>query len=394
MMTTRLSVLMFLQFFIFGAWYVTVGNFMAEAGMGDLIYWAYTVGPIAAVVSPFFFGVIADRFVAAEKMLGVLGLLGALAMYGAARVGGSHPMAFLLLLQLHTLCYFPTIGLSYALAFHHITDRQRQFPVIRAFGSLGWITAGIVVSGLLAADTTVVPLQWAAGASVLFALYSFTLPHTPPPARGEPVSVRQILGVDALRQLKSRSFIVFLVCTTLISIPLAAYNAYTPVFLAAVDLSNPGFKMTFGQMVEVLIMFAMPLLFLRMRFKTMFLAGLAIWSLRYVFFAIAAPTASVWLIMTGILLHGFCFNFVFIAGRIYVDQQTPAAIRGQVHGFLVVLTLGIGQLLGAPLSGWLFNDLLGDSAQALDAWQSFWIVPAVFCFLVMGLFGWFFKEDR
>lgn len=392
-MAVRLGVMLFLQFFIIGAWYVTVGNYMAEAGMVDLIYWAYTVGPIAAVVSPFFFGVMADHFFAAEKVLGVLVFLGALAMYGAAEVGGSHPTVFILLLLVHSLCYYPTLGLSHALAFHHLADGQ-QFPLIRAFGSIGWIVAGIVVSGILAADKTVVPLHWAAGASVLFALYSFTLPHTPPPARGEPVSVRRILGVDAFRQLKSRSFIVFIVCATLISIPLAAFNAYAPIFLAAADLSSPAFKMTFGQMGEVLIMFAMPLLFRRMGFKAMFLAGLAAWGLRYVLFTAAVPAASVWMIMTGILLHGFCFDFVFVAGRIYLDRQVTAAIRGQAHGFLVVVTMGIGQLLGALLSGWLFNLFPGDPAQSFDAWQPFWLIPAVFCFFVMGLFGWFFKEDR
>ena len=391
-MSVRLSVMLFLQFFIFGAWYVTVGNYMAEVGMADLIFWAYTVGPIAAVVSPFFVGVIADRFFAAEKVLGVLVLLGAVAMYGASRVGGSDPTMFILLLLVHTLCYYPTIGLSHALAFHHMTDGQQQFPLIRAFGSIGWIVAGIVVSGILAADKTVVPLQWAAGASVLFALYSFTLPHTQPPSRGEPVSVQRILGIDALRQLQSRSFVVFIVCVTLISIPLAAYNAYAPVFLAAAGLSSPAFKMSFGVMGEVFIMFAMPLLFLRMGFKAMFLAGLAVWGLRYVLFAAAVPAVSVWMIMAGILLHGVCFDFVFVAGRIYLDRQATAAIRGQAHGFLVVVTLGIGQLAGALLSGWLFGLL--PMAQSLEAWSSFWLVPAVFCFLVMGLFGWLFKEDR
>ena len=394
MLNVRLSVMLFLQFFVFGAWYVTVGNYMAEAGMANLIYWAYTVGPIAAIVSPFFFGVVADRFFAAEKMLGVLIFLAALAMYGAAQVGGRHPLLFILLLLLHTLFYYPTIGLSHALAFHHITDGQQQFPLIRAFGSIGWIGAGVVVSGILAADKTVVPLYWAAGSAVLFALYSFTLPHTPPPARGEPVSVRRILGIDALRQLKSRSFIVFIISAMLISIPLAAYNAYGPVFLAAAGLSSPAFKMSFGVAVEVLVMFVMPLLFLRMGFKAMFLAGLAAWGLRYVLFVAAVPTVNVSMIMAGILLHGLCFDFVFVAGRIYLDRQATAAIRGQAHGFLVVVTLGIGQLLGALLSGWLFDLLPGTSAGSLEAWQPFWLVPAVFCFLVMGLFGWLFKEER
>lgn len=394
MLDVRLSVMMFLQFFIFGAWYVTVGNFMTEAGMAELIFWAYTVGPIAAVVSPFFFGVVADRFIATEKMLGGLVLVGALAMYAAAEVGGSRPTLFILLLQVHTLCYYPTIGLSQALVFHHVADPQRQFPMIRAFGSIGWIVAGIVVSGVLDADKTVVPLYWAAGASVLYGLYTFTLPHTPPPAKGERVSVRQILGIEALGQLKSRSFVVFILCATLISIPLAAYNAYGPVFLSAAGLSSPAFKMTFGQMGEVFIMFMMPLLFLRLRFKAMFLMGLAAWGLRYTLFAAAVPAASVWMMMTGILLHGFCFDFIFVAGRIYIDRQAHPSIRGQAHGFLVVVTLGLGQLMGALLSGWLFNDVLGDSAHSLEAWLPFWLVPAVFCFFVMGLFGGFFKEDR
>ena len=393
MMIFRLGLMMFLQFFIWGAWYLTVGTYMAEVGMGDIIYWAYTVGPLAALIAPFFLGMVADRFVAAEKLLGLLSLLAGLAMYAASRVGSGERVLFIGLLLVHSLCYFPTIGLASTLTFHHIANRERHFPVIRAFGALGWLMAGVLLSAVLALDGTVAPLQWAAAASGLFGLYSFTLPHTPPQVNKEKMTAWQILGLDALQQLKSSSFLIFIFCFALISVPYAAYSAYTPVFIAEAGLSNPGFKMSLGQFAEVPVMFLMPFLFLRMGFKAMFVAGIAAWGLRFALFAASVPTNTAWMIMAGVLLHGICYDFIYVTGQIYVDQRATAAIRGQAQGLLVVLALGISPLIGAPVAGWLFNHLVQTPVQPLGSWQAFWIVPAVFCFLVMGAFGWFFKDD-
>lgn len=394
----RLSVMMFLEFFIWGAWFVTVGNYMDQIGMRDAIYLAYMVGPIGAIISPFFLGMIADRFFATQKVLGVMHLLGGAAIFCASLVAegssASVPL-FITLLLLHNLCYMPTIGLVNTLAFHHMTNQEKQFPVVRVLGTIGWIVAGILVSRVLHADVTALPLQVAAGASVLMGIYSFTLPHTPPPAAGEIVSVRQVLGLDAWAQLKSRSFIVFIVCSFLICIPLAAYYAYAPVFVKVADIANPAFKMTFGQMSEVLFMLVMPLLFVRLGVKWMLIVGMLAWAARYGLFAAAAPAGVLWMIMTGIILHGVCYDFFFVAGMIYVDKKATAAIRGQTQGFLVFVTYGVGMLIGAQVSGWLFNGIVTNAVtQALKQWQTFWIIPAVFAGIVMLFFGLLFKEKE
>src|SRR5688572_25263429 len=212
----RLSAMMFIQFFIWGAWYVTVGNYMGAHGMSDGIFWAYTVGPIAAIISPFFLGMIADRFFATERVLAAMHFIGALALLGAPAAAGSegqNTWMFVGLLMLHMLCYMPTLGLTNTLAFHNMTNQEKQFPFIRVFGTIGWIAANVVVSLMLEADTTDMQFYVAGGAGLLLGAYSLTLPHTPAPAAGKKASLRDILGLDALALMKSRSFATFVVCS-------------------------------------------------------------------------------------------------------------------------------------------------------------------------------------
>jgi len=388
----RLAAMMFLEFFIWGAWYVTVGNYMTAIDLTDVIYWAYTVSPIAAVVSPFFLGMVADRFFATERVLGVLHILGGLAMLAAPSLAYSGSL-FILVLLLHVLFYMPTLGLTNSLAFHHITDREKQFPVIRVFGTIGWIVANVIVSAVLHADATPLPLYIAGAAGILMGLYSFTLPHTPPPARGTRPTARSILGLDALEKLWSKPFFVFALSSLLISIPLSAYYAYAPVFVSAAGLESPAFKMSFGQMSEVAFMVAMPLFFARLGVKWMLVTGMGAWVLRYALFAAAAPTGAFWLIMLGILLHGICYDFFFVTGQIFVDQKSTDDIRGQAQGFLVLLTYGVGMLVGAQISGWIFNRIVPDPA-VLANWQAFWILPAAFAFVVMIYFALRFENTR
>ena len=392
----RLSLMMFIEFFVWGAWYVTVGNYMNSIGMADVIYWAYTVGPIGAIVSPFFLGMVADRFFATERVLGVLHTVGGIAMFIAPFVAEGGPASaplFIVFLLIHMLCYMPTISLANSLAFHHITNQEKQFPIIRVFGTIGWIVAGIFVSYVLNADESALPLHIAGLAGILMGLYSFTLPHTPPPAAGEEVSIRKILGLDALAQLKSRPFIVFIISSFLICIPLAAYYAYAPVFVNVAKISNPAFKMSFGQMSETLFIILMPLFFSFMGIKWMLLTGMFAWVLRYVLFSLAAPTDILWMIMAGIILHGLCYDFFFVAGQIYVDKKSTPAIRGQAQGFLVLVTYGVGMLIGAQVSGWVFNGIVtGNVENALSQWQVFWIIPALFAGIVMVIFGILFND--
>ncbi|HXV63079.1 MAG TPA: MFS transporter [Vicinamibacteria bacterium] len=386
----RLSLMMFVEFFIWGAWYVTVGNYMTEIELTGAIYWAYTVSPIAAVVSPFFLGMVADRFFATEKILAVLHLLGGLAILLAPRAASSATL-FILLLLLHVLFYMPTLGLTNSLAFHHIHDQEKQFPLIRVFGTLGWIAANVLVSAILGADATPIPLYTAGVASIVMAGYALTLPHTPPRAAGTKPTVRSILGLDALKTLSSRPFLIFIACSLLICIPLSAYYAYAPVFVSAAGLSSPAFKMSFGQMSEVLFMLAMPIFFARLGVKWMLVVGMSAWVLRYALFAFAAPTGSFWLIMTAIGLHGICYDFFFVTGQIYVDKKSSGEIRGQAQGFLVLVTYGVGMLVGALVAGWVFNAIVPEVA-TLASWQTFWWLPAAFAAAVLLMFGVTFSE--
>lgn len=394
MIIPRLSIMMFLQFFIWGAWYVTVGNYMTAIGMNDMTHWAYTVSPIAAIISPFFLGMIADRYFAVEKVLGVLHILGGIALLLTPSFEND-PTMFIVLLLIHMLCYMPTLGLTNSLAFHQITDQEKQFPIIRVFGTFGWIIAGVIVSLWLAADATSLPLYIAGGAALVMGLYSFSLPHTPPPARdSQAVTFRDIIGVDAFKQLASRPFIIFIVSSMLICIPLASYYNFAPIFVNASGLENPAFKMSFGQMSEVLFMLAMPFFFLRLGVKKMLLVGMLAWVLRYALFAMGASDGTTWMIIMGIALHGICYDFFFVTGQIYVDKKSTSAIRGQAQGFLVLVTYGVGMLIGAQISGVLFNSYLGAKAALTpDLWQSFWIYPAVFAVVVLVFFALAFKDD-
>jgi nucleoside transporter len=389
----QLSGMMFLEFFVWGAWYVTVGNYMTAIGMSDVIYWAYAVGPIGAIVSPFFLGMVADRFFSTEKVLAALHLIGGVAMFFApVAAEAGNAVGFIVLLLIHMLCYMPTVGLANALAFHHITDQEKYFPIIRVFGTIGWIVAGVIVSAVLGADQTGVPLRVAGIAGVVMGFYAYTLPHTPPSPKAE-ISVRQILGLDALATLKSPSFVVFIVSSFLICIPLSTYYAYAPVYVNANNIVNPGFKMTFGQMSEAVFILMMPLFFRFLGFKWMLLTGMLAWVLRYVLFALSAPASVVWMIMGGIILHGICYDFFFVTGQIYVDKISTKEIRGQAQGFLVLMTYGAGMFIGAQVSGWIFNGIVTSTGPAAAGeWQTFWTIPAVLAGLVMIVFAMFFRN--
>jgi nucleoside transporter len=391
----QLSGMMFLEFFVWGAWYVTVGNYMTRIGMSDLVYWAYAVGPIGAIISPFFLGMVADRFFSTEKVLGGLHLIGGVALFLAplaAESGAS--LWFILLLLVHMLCYMPTVGLANALAFHHITDQEKYFPVIRVFGTIGWIIAGVLVSAVLGADETGLPLRIAGIAGVVMGVYAYSLPHTPPAAK-EKVTVRQVLGLDALAQLKSPSFLVFIISSFLICIPLSTYYAYAPVYVNFNGIVNPAFKMSFGQMSEALFIVLMPLFFRFLGIKWMLLTGMLAWVLRYALFALAAPASIFWMIMGGIMLHGICYDFFFVAGQIYVDKVSTKEIRGQAQGFLVLMTYGAGMFIGAQISGWLHNSIVTSAgAEAAAQWQTFWTIPAVIAAAVVVLFVILFRDGR
>ena len=401
-LSVRLSAMMFLEFFIWGAWYTTVAVFMVNNGMEKLTHWPFTVNPIAAIAAPFFVGLVADRYFATEKVLGALHLAGGVFMLLTPSFAAT-PTAFILLLLAYNLCYMPTLSLVNSLSFHHIENQEKQFPIIRVFGTIGWIVAGLTISFVLGVfvtgdvkpEATALPLYLTAGASFALGLYSFTLPHTPPPAAGEEVSARSIAGLDALQRLGSRSFYTFLAGSLLICIPLAAYYNFLQVYLGVAGFENIAATQTIGQFSEALFMVLIPFFFVRLGVKWMLAVGMACWVLRYALFALGAPDAVTWMIIGGIALHGVCYDFFFVTGQIYVDKKATPAIRGQAQGLIVLVTYGVGLLIGAQLMGLVYNEgFLGDAtAISLDQWATFWWIPAAFAAAVLLFFVAFF-DDR
>ena len=308
------------------------------------------MGPIAGIISPFFVGMIADRFFPAQRVLAVLHLVGGVIMLIAAGMmnPGVNPTTLNWFFFGHMLCFYPTLALSNSIAMRHVQDTERQFPLIRVFGTIGWIVAGLSLTVLLW-DTKVQMFYLAGGAALLLGIVSFFLPSTPPTSSGK-VGIRQVLGLDALVMLKDRSYLVFLLSSTLICIPLAFYYQITSRVVEMVGLPI-GQTMSYGQMSEIFFMLVMPFFFKRLGVKWMLAIGMACWVLRYALFAFGAPEQVIWMILVGVIVHGICYDFFFVTGQIYTDKKAPEAIRGQAQGMLVLFTLGIGMLIGAQVAG-------------------------------------------
>lgn len=385
--------MMFLQFFIWGAWYATGGNYMKSQGMSDIIYLAYLASPIGSIVSPFFLGMIADRFFPVQKVMGVMHILSGVFVFCAPMFGAGSGPAFLVFLLFHMLCYMPTVSLASATAFHLVKDKQKDFPIVRLFGTVGWIAAGILVSLLLKGDATALPMYVAGAAGIGMGLYSFTLPNIPPRGRGTKFSFRDVLGIDALKHLYSPSFAVFVAGLLLISIPFAVYFPYVPVFLRTAGIEDPGFKMTFGQMSEVVFLLCMPWFFRKFGIRRVLIMGLTAWAIRYGLFALGAPDRVTWMMIAGILLHGACYDFVYVASQVYIDSRATPAIRAQGQGLFVMISYGVGQGLGTIAGGRIFNSIMSENeTQTMEQWQTFWIIPLAFAVVVTVMFAFGFRE--
>ncbi len=388
---TRLSAMMFLQYFIYGSWLVTLGTFLGSSlgASGKQVGLAYMTPAIAAIISPFIVGMIADRFFATERVLAALHLVGAALLYFATMQTSFQGFAWVFFA--YTLCYMPTLALTNSLSFDNMQDPGREFPRIRVLGTIGFIAVGLTI-GRLGADATALPLRIGAAASLLMALYCLTLPHSPPHAGGKPLSVRDVLGLDALALLKDRSFAVFVLGSFLLSIPLQFYYAFTNPFLNEIGVTGAAGKMTLGQMSEIGFMLLMPWFFVRLGVKKMLLIGMAAWTARYLLFAHGNATSGMWMLYLGILLHGVCYDFFFVTGQIYVDQQAGVKIRAAAQGFIALVTLGAGQAIGAWLSGVVVDANVDATAATMHHhWFAIWMVPAIGAFAVLLIFAALFN---
>jgi nucleoside transporter len=401
----RLSIMMFIEFFIWGSWYVSMGPFMEARHMSDTaIGTAYTLSPIGAIIAPFFLGLIADRFFSSERVLAVMQLIGGVAMLLVPAVAAKgNTGAFLWLILIHCICFMPTINLTNSISFAHLTDQEKQFPMIRVFGTIGWIVANWTIS-LMGLDTSASQFYIAGIAALVLAAFSLVLPHTPPPLKGKKVTVGEIVGIDALRLFKSRSFAVFALCSFLISIPLAAYYNYAGRMVTDIlSHQNPTSAthptaawMSIGQGAELLFMLIMPLFFRKLGVKWMLALGMLSWVVRYALFALGAPGAILWIVLVGVALHGLCYDFFFVTGFIYTDKRAPKEIRGQAQGLIVLLTYGLGLGIGGYLVG-VYGEHIFHGATTPDGrlahFRQFWIWPAAFAAVVLVIFTALFRDD-
>ncbi|RZK49887.1 MAG: MFS transporter [Pedobacter sp.] len=387
----KLSAMMFLEFFIWGSWFVTMGTYLDKnlESDGFQIGSAYSTQSLGAILAPFIIGLIADKFFAAQKILGFLHLLGGLLLWFAASALNFE--SFFPWILGYMIAYMPTLALVNSISFKQMKDPGKEFPAIRVFGTIGWIIAGLAIGWLNWEQNgdLILTFKVAAGASILLGLFAFILPNTPPAKKGEKTTFGEIIGLDAIGLLKNKSYLLFFLASVLICVPLAFYYNFTNPFLNEVGVKGAAGIQSLGQVSETLFMLLMPFFFVRLGVKKMLGIGMIAWVLRYVFFAYGDAQAGYWMLIGGIVLHGICYDFFFVTGQIYTDKLAGEKFKSAAQGFITLATYGVGMLIGSIVSG-LVVDMykMGDSHN----WQQIWIVPAIIAGIVTLLFLLFFKD--
>ncbi len=395
----QLSFMMFLEFFIWGGWFVTMGIFLTNTlgTDGGQTAMAYSTQSWGAIAAPFFIGLIADRFFNAERILGVLHLIGAVLMYQLANAASFSE--FYPYVLGYMIAYMPTLALVNSVSFNQLTDPSKQFSFIRVWGTVGWIVAGLVISRIFLWDSEAGiadgmlrnTFLMCAVASAVLGVFSFTLPKTPP-NKGERVTIADIIGLDALKLLKDRNFLMFFLASVLICIPLAFYYQHAGQFLGEIGVDKPAEKMAIGQMSEVVFMLLLPFFFKRFGFKKTLLVGMLAWVVRYLLFAFGDSGDLYFMLLVGIALHGICYDFFFVSGQIYTDSKAGDKYKSAAQGLITLATYGVGMLAGFWIAGKITDKF--SVSQTEHMWDQIWIYPAIFAGAVFVLFALFFKNEQ
>jgi len=385
--------MMFLQFFIWGAWYVTMGTYLDKVlkATGVQVGAAYSAMAIATIFSPFFVGMIADKFFPAQRVLGVLHIVGAALLFYLSKI--DNPSFFYWIVLLYSLMYAPTLALVNSVSFRQMNDPSKEFPSIRFLGTIGWIVVGWMIDKVFKLSTEQLATTFviAAAASALLGLMSFTLPDTPPKAKGTRATFTQVLGADAFVLFRSKDFLIFFIASILICIPLSFYYSFTNLFLTEVGMKSVTSNMTWGQVSEALFILAIPFFFKRFVVKWMIAIGMVAWTVRFVLFGYGDAGPGLWMLFAGIILHGVCFDFFFVTGQIYTDSKADVKIQSSAQGLITMATYGVGMWIGTLLSGYVKDYYTIDK---ISNWKSIWMVPAGIAFVVLIFFVMLFKDKK
>lgn len=390
----QLSVMMFLQFFMWGAWFVTMGTWLGtdlntDAGLVGVAYMTQAWG---AIIAPFIIGLIADRYFSAQKLLGILHIAGAFLLYMA---GSSNSFSqFYPYILAYMIIYMPTLALVNSVAFNQMDDPSKQFARVRLWGTIGWIAAGMLIGYVFrweGKETLGHTFLLGALASGTLGIFSFFLPETPPPSKGQKTNLNDILGLEALKLLKSKNYLIFFISSVLICIPLAFYYSFANPFLNEAGMQNAAGNMTFGQISEVLFMLLLPIFLKKYGLKITLGVGMLAWTLRYVLFAFGDAEGLTWMLLSGIILHGICYDFFFVSGQIFTDDKAPPKIRSAAQGLITLATYGVGMLIGFKVAGLIVGNYI---TEGRHDWQTIWLIPASFATAVLLIFMITFKNER